>query len=89
MLATLRARQFVTRIAQQAGVPLKIQAAGPFLVGVMALFNPMMRELQEMLYQNLEPYIVDHSRFVAAFGDISTPHEQAIAETLAWFRAHT
>lgn len=84
---TLSARQFVTQIAQQAGMPLKIQVAGPFLVGVMALFNPMMREIKEMLYQGMEPYIVDHSRFVAAFGDISTPHEQAIAETLAWFKA--
>lgn len=85
---TLTARQFVTQVAQQAGKPLKLQVAGPFLVGVLALFNPMMRELKEMLYQSMEPYIVDHSRFVAAFDDISTPHAKAIDETLAWFRAH-
>jgi nucleoside-diphosphate-sugar epimerase len=85
---TLTTRQFVTQVAEQAGKPLKLQVAGPFLVSVLALFNPMLRELKEMLYQNTEPYIVDHSRFVAAFGDISTPHAQAIDETLAWFRAH-
>lgn len=84
---TLSTREFVTQVAQQAGMPLKLRVAGPFLVGALALFNPMMRELKEMMYQGLEPHIMDHSRFAAAFGDISSPHAQAIDETLAWYRS--
>lgn len=84
---TLTTREFVTLVAQRAGMPLKLRVAGPFLVNLMALVNPMMRELKEMMYQNTAPYIVDHSKFVAAFGDISTPHADAIDATLAWFRA--
>ena len=38
------------------------------------------------MYEFEEPYIVDHSQFEAAFGANPTPMDQAIAETVAWYR---
>ncbi len=45
------------------------------------------RELAEMLYLVDEPTVIDDSRFRAMFGARTTPHELAIADTVAWFRA--
>jgi nucleoside-diphosphate-sugar epimerase len=56
------------------------------LVRALALFSPIMRELAEMLYEWERPYVVDHSKFERAFGVETTPHREAIRETVAWFR---
>ena len=85
---TLTTRQVAQQIADAAGVPLKTQVAGRFLVSVLGLFNPQIREMKEMMYEFEEPYIVDTTRFVQTFGDIATPWAQSIPATLAWFRAH-
>jgi hypothetical protein len=31
--------------------------------------------------------VVDASRFIQAFGDIATPYEVTVKETLAWYQA--
>jgi hypothetical protein len=47
-----------------------------------------MREVKEVLYTFEQPFVVDHSQFEKAFGAKVTPHDEAIARTLAWFREH-
>jgi nucleoside-diphosphate-sugar epimerase len=41
-----------------------------------------------MLYLWEEPFVVDHSRFAAAFGFEATPLDEAISHTVEWFRTH-
>ncbi len=48
----------------------------------------MMREVAEMLYEFEEPFIVDHTRFVQAFGNYATPLHEAISAKVEWFRKH-
>lgn len=84
---TLTTRQFVEMVFRQAGTSPKIRVAPKPLLTVMAWVNPMMREVKEMLYEFEESYIVDHSQFERAFGSHTTPHEEAIRETLEWYRA--
>lgn len=85
---TQTTRQVVQMIADQAGLPLRLRIAKPWMVRALGIFNPMLREMVEMSYEFQEPYIVDDSRFVQTFGNIATPLDQGIAETIAWFRAH-
>jgi len=85
---TLTTRQMIDLIAQAVGRPIKTRASGRFILYVIGLFNPMLREFKEMMYEFEEPYIVDHSQFVKAFGNISTPHQTAIQTTAAWYRQH-
>lgn len=75
-------------VADQAGMPLRFRVAQPWLLRIIGIFNPVIGEMAEMGYEFVEPFIVDDSRFVNAFGNIATPLHQGIAETLAWFRAH-
>lgn len=79
---------FVELVYAEAGHEVRVMTAPRLLLQIMGLFNPIMREQIEMLYEFEQPFIVDHSKFARAFGDTSTPLEDAIRETLAWFRAN-
>ncbi len=83
---TISTRQFVDKVNAAAGNSSKIQPSGKAIVWLLGLFNPTMKEFRELMYEFEEPYIVDHSQFEAAFGANPTPMDQAIAETVAWYR---
>ncbi len=83
---TISTRQFIQRIAGQAGVTARLQRVPSLLLRGVGLFNPGARELVEMLYEFQEPWVVDHSKYARAFGDHATPLDAAIAQTLAWYR---
>ena len=83
---TITTRAFIERIGQALGHPVKIQVAPTLLIRALGLFQPVMRELVEMVYEFNEPFILDTSKFVAAFGDIATPLDEAIPATAAWFQ---
>jgi nucleoside-diphosphate-sugar epimerase len=84
---TLTTRQFIELIEMEIGRPVKFRAAGKTMMRLVGLFNPAVREVVEMMYEFEEPFIIDHSRFEAAFGNGVTAHEEAISETVAWYRA--
>ncbi len=79
-------RQFAEMVYAESGHPLRIQTAPRLLVRGMGLFIPMMRELGEMIYEFEEPFVVDHSKFVKAFGNHATPLDEAVRTTVKWFR---
>ncbi len=83
---TVTTRRFLEMVYAETGHPLKIQAMPKPLLKLLSFFNPMMRELDEMLYEFDEPFIVDDSKFTAAFGLAPTPWPEAIRATVDWFR---
>jgi nucleoside-diphosphate-sugar epimerase len=50
------------------------------------LFSPLMREVLEVLHQKEEPYVVDGSRFQAAFSFKPTKLEEGVRRTIEWYR---
>jgi hypothetical protein len=51
------------------------------------VFNPLVRELNETLYQFERPFVADASKFQGAFGPFEpTPHREAVRRTVDWFR---
>lgn len=56
------------------------------IVRLGGVFNPLIREFGEMLYQFEQPFIVDGSRFERAFALSATPYRDGIRETLDWVR---
>ena len=81
-------RAFIERVCTLAGAEPKMRVVPHWLVSIMAIFNPMLREVKEMLYQFEEDFIVDSSRFTKAFGVAATPLDDAIRATLKWYRAN-
>ncbi len=84
---TISTRQFVDMVGAAAGKPVKLRPAGKTTLRLVGLFQPDVREFLEMYYEFDEPFIVDDSQFRSAFGNGVTPHEEAIRETVAWYRA--
>ena len=83
---TVSTRRFAELVFAAAARPPKVQAAPSIVFRAMGLFNPAMREMVEMLYEFREPFILDSSAFTGTFGGSVTPLEQAIRETIAWYR---
>lgn len=80
-------RGFVELIAAALGGPVKVTATSRLALRLAGLFDPRARESAEMLYQWERPFVLDASKFQRAFGPLEpTPHQQAVATTVAWFQ---
>jgi nucleoside-diphosphate-sugar epimerase len=83
---TLTQRQMLTLIFEEAGQPPRLGETPSLVIKGLARFIPVMRELEELLYQWEKPYRFSHAKFERAFGLDVTPHKQAVRETVNWFR---
>lgn len=72
----------LTRVAcTLAGQPDRLQVAPRWLLTVMGLFVPMLRENDEMLYQFAHDYRFDSSKVEKALGWRATPYGEGLAQT--------
>ena len=83
---TVTTRRFIEMVFEQLRRPARLQTVPRIMISMLGIFIPPMRAVKETLYQSERPWVVDHSKFARAFGSRTTPHGQAIAETLAWFQ---
>jgi hypothetical protein len=54
----------------------------------LALMVPLLREIDEMLYQWDEPFVINDRRFREQFGQGPQDMERAAADTVAWAKLH-
>ena len=83
---TRSTREVVTRAFELAGKPPKMSAMGRLMMRLGGIFIPGARETVEMMYAYEKPYVVDDGKFKRAFGNISTPLEEGLEQTLAWYK---
>lgn len=74
-------RAFIEQAAKAMGVPAKARVLSPAAIRLFGLFNPVVGELHEMLYQNGSPYLFDSSKYARAFGFAGTPYAEGICAT--------
>ena len=84
--AAVTQAEFVSMLESELGHKVKYLAAGTGMMRFLGLFNPMMRETVEMMYEWTQPFVVDTRKAEQAFGWSGTPLKQAIRETVAWVR---
>jgi len=72
----LNGRELVTLAARIYQVRPRYTVIGRSMIGLAGIFNRLMYELKEMLYQNDLPYIFDSSKFEKAFDFRPTPYEE-------------
>ena len=63
--------------------PYALQVAPAWVMWLMGLFVPVLRENREMMYQFERDYLFDSSKIEAAHGIEATPYREGIAATLA------
>jgi len=74
---------YVHLACELAGQPYRLQAAPRWMLSLMGLFSPVLRENMEMLYQFEHDYRFDSTKLERAFGLTATPYRDGIAATLA------
>ena len=69
---------FVRLACELAGRPGKLQVAPRWMLKVLGIFMPVLRENEEMMYQFEHDYRFDSSKIEAAFGMQPTPYSRGI-----------
>ena len=83
----LTGRRYIELAARLAGTPAKPAVMGLGTVRLVGLFMPVLREFPELMVQWQRPFVMDASKFEAAFGPFAvTPPEDALRTTLEWYR---
>lgn len=81
--APLTGKQWIEVFAKQLGVSPKSRVASKSIVKIIGLFNPIMREFHEMLYQYDRDYVFDSSKFENAYKYKPTTYEEGIEQVIA------
>ena len=80
-------RQMVAGFAAAAGVPTPRMSTVPRVaLRAVGLVVPMIRELEEVRYQHVRPFVMDSAEFTATFGLTHTALEEAQRQTVDWWR---
>ncbi|MEJ5962854.1 NAD-dependent epimerase/dehydratase family protein [Pedobacter immunditicola] len=81
----LTGRQFISTAAKYMNTSAKVTVLPKWLLKMLGWFNPFLKEIIEMTYQDEYPFIFDATKFEKAFNYQPVPYEQGIKETADWF----
>ena len=76
--AKLTNRDWAKLIAKEAGAEPRISAVPGWMMKILGLFVPIMREFPEMLYQYERDYVFDSTKFEERFGWTATEPEDGV-----------
>ena len=83
----INAMDFITRVYRTAGRSPKYRSVGRGLLKIMGWFNPLYRELLEMLYLTETPVLLDDAKLRAKFSAVrKTSYDDGIRQTIEWMR---
>lgn len=75
-------REWVEMVANKMGVPAKARAVPKWMVSLLGIFIPIMREFREMMYQYDRDYVFDSSRFEKEFIMKPTSYDVGLSHVL-------
>jgi nucleoside-diphosphate-sugar epimerase len=78
----LTGKGWIEAIAQEMGVVPRYQVTPKFLVSLLGVFVPVMREMVEMMYQYDRDYVFDSSKFEKRFDFKPTPYLEGIKQII-------
>jgi nucleoside-diphosphate-sugar epimerase len=76
----------IALIGEELHTPIKVSVTPRLLLRALGVFNPTLRELDEMLYEFTQPFLVDSTKARNVLGLEPTPIEEALSATVTWFR---
>jgi len=84
----LTGKEFVELTAKAFGAKPDYMVIPVWMLKLIGLFNPIIKESVEMMYQNQVDYLFDSSKFEKAFRFHPTPYETGINETARSYKAY-
>jgi nucleoside-diphosphate-sugar epimerase len=82
----LTTKQWIELIAEEINVAPNIQIIPTWMLRIIGLFNPTIREFPEMLYQNEMDYVFDSSKFEKRFGIQSTNPRDGVKSMMDYLK---
>ena len=81
-------RALVSRLSKYLGREIGLSVMPRWAIKGLGVVVPILREVDEMLYQWDEPFVVDDWRFRERFGARAVEIEKAAVDTVAWAKVH-
>ena len=78
----LTGKEWIDKIANELGIKSKYQAAPKFMIRIMGLFVPVLKEMPEMMYQYDRDYDFNSSKFENRFDFTPTPYDVGIRDII-------
>jgi nucleoside-diphosphate-sugar epimerase len=75
---TLTGREFAGLFAKEMKVPNKVFVMPAWLVKIIGIFVPILKEMSEMLYQYDRDYFFDSSKFDKRFSFKTTTYQEGV-----------
>lgn len=79
--------EWLRLFSQHTGIAIRYRTIPKMVIRVVGLFNSFVKELLELAYQFEFPYLIQSQKFIAKYGDISTPLEEQVIQTIAWYKS--
>lgn len=73
---------WIKMIAQELNSDAKVQKVPVWMIQMLGVFVPVMREFPEMLYQNQQDYIFDSTKFEKRFGMTATSPAEGVKKLI-------
>jgi nucleoside-diphosphate-sugar epimerase len=81
----LTGKQFIELAAKEFNQPAKYTVFAKWMIKMLGLFVPVMKEMYEMLYQNEFAYVFDSTKFEKHFNFTPTSYEDGIKQTAKYY----
>ncbi len=81
-------RELVARFSQKLEREIRLAGVPRWMVKAIGVFVPLVREVDEMLYQWEEPFVISDQRFRERFQVKPTDVDEAAAATVVWAQQH-
>lgn len=78
--APMTGREWINSVAMELGAEPKYSVVPKFMIRILGLFMPVMKEMVEMIYQFEKDYVFDSSKFEKRFNFSPTPYAEGIRE---------
>ncbi|MEO6550406.1 MAG: hypothetical protein ABIN94_20540 [Ferruginibacter sp.] len=82
----LTGKQMIGLAAKEFGVAPKFSILSKGYIRFGGIFDQLVKELYEMLYQNESEYIFDSSKYEKAFGIAPTSYEEGVRQTVLSYK---
>ena len=77
---------FLKLIESDLGKPVKSMVGGQLMMRMLGLFNKEIAETVEMMFEWMNPYVINSSKAEKSFGLKPTPFSQAMKETIEYLK---
>lgn len=78
----LTGKEWIEAVAREMDIKPKYQVASKFIVILLGLFTPILREMPEMMYQYDRDYVFNSDKFLDHFNFRVTPYIEGIREII-------